>query len=94
MEQDEEHLGLLTVFHYVVGGLAALFSCIALMYVGFGCLMLYAPTQGQGEPPPAVMGWIFIAFGGVLFLIGEVMALASFSPVATSASKSITGSRS
>ena len=74
MEQDEEHLRLLTVFHYVVGGLAALFSCFALMYVGFGCLMLYAPAQGQGEPPPAVMGWIFIAFGGVLFLIGEVMA--------------------
>jgi hypothetical protein len=34
MEHDEEHLRLLTIFHYIVGALAALFSCFALMYVG------------------------------------------------------------
>ncbi len=75
MEHDEEHLRLLAIFHYIVGGLAALFSCFALMYVGFGCLMLYAPAQGQGEPPPAFMGWFFIAFGAMFFLIGEAMAV-------------------
>jgi len=75
MEYDEEHLRLLTIFHYVVGTLAALFSCFALMYVGFGCLMLYAPTQGHGDAPPAFMGWFFIALGAVFFLMGEAMAV-------------------
>jgi ABC-type branched-subunit amino acid transport system permease subunit len=77
MPQDEEHLRLLSIFHYIVAGLAALFSFFPLLYSGFGVLMLYAsshPQHQQGEPPPPVVGWLFIAFGSLLFLAGLTLA--------------------
>jgi hypothetical protein len=78
MPQDEDHLRLLAIFHYIVAGLAALFSFFPLLYAGFGWLMLYAsshPQQQQGQPPPAALGWIFIAFGCFFFLAGESLAI-------------------
>ena len=45
MSQDEEHLRLLSIFHYIVGGLAVLFSFFPLIYAGFGVLMLYASSH-------------------------------------------------
>lgn len=77
MPHDEEHLRLLSIFHYVVGGLAALFSFFALLYAGFGGFMLYAsahPQMQRGEPPPAFLGWIFIGLGCFFFLVGETLA--------------------
>jgi hypothetical protein len=74
MNQDNEHLRLLSIFHYIVGGLAALFSFFPLFYVGMGWLMLYAahqPAKPGESPPPEAVGWILIAFG-------ILMALASF----------------
>lgn len=77
MSQDEEHLRLLSIFHYIVGGIAALFSFFPLLYGGFGMVMLYAsshPQPQQGEPPPALVGWLFIAFGSFGFLVGLTLA--------------------
>lgn len=74
----EEHLRLLSIFHYIVGGLAALFSFFPLLYAAFGVFMLYAashPQMQQGEPPPAVVGWFLIGLGALFFLIGETMAV-------------------
>ncbi len=78
MSEDQEHLRLLSIFHYVVAGLGALFSLLPLLYLAGGWFMLYAaahPQQIKGEPPPALLGWVFIAFGGLLFLCGETMAM-------------------
>lgn len=75
--QDEEHLRLLSIFHYVVGGLTALFACIFLLHLGMGITMLVAPEQftgGKGPPPPHFVGWMFTAMGGGLFLLGEALA--------------------
>ena len=36
MNQDTEHLRLLAIFHYVVAGLAALFSLFPLLYTTVG----------------------------------------------------------
>ena len=33
MNQDEEHLRLLSIFHYVCAGLSAFFACIPLIHV-------------------------------------------------------------
>src|SRR6266436_5078812 len=77
MPQDEDHLRLLSIFHYTVAGLAALFSLFPLFYSGLGWLMLYAaahPQHLQGQPPPVFLGWIFIVFGCFLFLFGEALA--------------------
>ena len=39
MTQDEEHLNLLGIFHYVLGGVTAMFSCIPFIHVGIGTAM-------------------------------------------------------
>jgi hypothetical protein len=68
---------LLAIFHYIVAGLAALFSFFPLFYAAFGVLMLYLaahPGSQKGEPPPAFLGWIMIAFGSFMFLVGEALA--------------------
>jgi hypothetical protein len=33
MTQDEQNLKLLGIFHYIVGGFTALFSCMFLLHV-------------------------------------------------------------
>ena len=43
MNQNLEHLRLLSIFHYVVASLAALFACIPVFHLIFGLVMLIAP---------------------------------------------------
>ena len=77
MTQDEEHLRWLSIFHYVVGGLAALFSLIPVIYIVLGILMLVAPETMEsedGEPASAVAGWIFLTIGIVGMGLGFVFA--------------------
>ena len=63
MNRDTEQLNLLAIFHYVVGGLAALFSFFPLFYSVIGGFLLYAaqhPGANNQEPPPALVGWILL----------------------------------
>jgi hypothetical protein len=41
MNGDEEHLRLLAIFHYVVAGLAALFSIFPLLYTTLGAIFIF-----------------------------------------------------
>jgi hypothetical protein len=79
MDQDAEHLRLLSIFHYIVGGLAALFSFFPLLYTTVGAMFIFAArhgTPGPGqEPPPEFIGWIFAVIGSFLFLLGVAIAL-------------------
>jgi predicted membrane channel-forming protein YqfA (hemolysin III family) len=78
MNQDKEHMRLLAIFHYVVAGLAALFSFFPLLYSTIGGFMLYVahhPGPTNQEPPPAIVGWIFVALGALFFFAGLAMAI-------------------
>jgi hypothetical protein len=79
MSQDREHLQLLAIFHYVVAGLAALFSFLPLLYTTVGAIFIFAARHGTAKPgeelPPEFLGWIFAVLGSVLFLIGIAMAI-------------------
>ena len=79
MDQDREHLRLLAVFHYIVSGLAALFSFFPLLYTIVGGVFIFAARHGTPKPgeelPPEFLGWIFAVLGSVLFLIGLSMAI-------------------
>ena len=78
MNRDREHLRLLAIFHYVVAGLAALFSFFPLLYSVVGGFMLYAahhPGSNNQELPPAILGWIFIVLGALFFLASLAMAI-------------------
>jgi hypothetical protein len=76
MNRDEEHLKLLSIFHYVVAGCAALFALFPVIYLIFGLVMLLAPASfaGNGSPPPAFVGWIFIIMGSVFIILGWTFA--------------------
>ena len=71
---DAQHLNLLSTFHFVVAGLAALFALFPLIHVTIGWFLLHAPPSKQGSPPPEFIGWLFMIFGGMLFIAGETMA--------------------
>jgi hypothetical protein len=73
MTQDEEHLDLLGIFHYVVGGVTAMFACIPFIHVGIGIAMLYGKFDGP-NPPPALIAWIFIVMGSFFILCGWIIA--------------------
>jgi len=79
MDRDTEQLNLLAIFHYVVAGLAALFSVFPLIYTAIGIAFIFAARHGTAKPgeelPPEFLGWIFAVLGLVLFVIGIVMAI-------------------
>jgi hypothetical protein len=79
MNQDKEHLQLLAIFHYVVAGLAALFSFFPLLYTTVGAIFIFAARHGTPkpgeEPPPEFIGWIFAVIGSLLFLLGIAIAI-------------------
>ena len=79
MDRDTEQLNLLAIFHYVVAGLAALFSFFPLLYTAVGVIFIFAARHGTAKPgeelPPEFLGWIFAVLGSVLFVIGIAMAI-------------------
>jgi hypothetical protein len=79
MNRDEEHVQLLAIFHYVVAGLAALFSFFPLLYTTVGAIFIFAARHGTAKPgedlPPEFLGWIFAALGSLFFLIAIAMAI-------------------
>jgi hypothetical protein len=75
MSRDVEHLQLLSVFHYVIGGLALLFSLIPVIHLVLGIMFVRGGFDAStGDPPPAFVGWIFIAFASILIVLGLVFA--------------------
>ena len=40
MDQDIQHIRLLSIFHYVAAAITALFGCVPVVYLGMGIAML------------------------------------------------------
>jgi len=76
MTQDEDHLRLLSIFHYVVGGLAALFALFPILHMLFGLFLILAPDKfgNKGDAPPAFFGWFLIAFAACFMFAGWTFA--------------------
>ncbi len=78
MTQDENHLRLLSIFHYVVAGLAGLFALFPIFHLIFGILMILAPGKfgghGSDQPPLTLMGWFFVAFAVMFITFGWIFA--------------------
>ncbi len=78
MNQDQEHLRLLSIFHYVVAGLSALFACIPLVHLTLGLFFIFASDKmtGPGQPPPpAFIGWFFVILAAGFILAGWTFAI-------------------
>jgi hypothetical protein len=77
MKQDEEHLRLLSIFHYVVAGLAGLFACFPIIHLIVGLVFIFASNHlpANGQQPPAFIGWIFVIFACAFILLGWTIAV-------------------
>jgi hypothetical protein len=76
MEEDLQYLKLLSFFHYVVGGMAALFAFTPLLCVAIGMLVIGipAPFDFAGQGLPTFIGWTLIVIGSVLEVLGWIFA--------------------
>jgi hypothetical protein len=78
MTQDDEQLRLLSLFHYIVAGLAGLFSLFPVIHLDMGLFLVFAPktfwTDNHGQPPPNFFGWFFVIFASIFITIGLVFA--------------------
>jgi len=71
----KEQLNLLSIFHYVVGGLHALFGSFGLIHFTIGLCVLFGGFGSMaqtppGNEPPAFIGLFFAIFGAVFVLLG------------------------
>ena len=73
MQQDLEHLKLLSIFHYVAAGLAALVACIPFIHLIMG-LALASGALGDTEPEARPIGFVIVAIAGFFILVGWIFA--------------------
>ena len=75
MNENDKQLDLLGLFHFILGGLTALFACLPLIHVGVGAALLLG-TFDSGEAAPRFVGWIFVLMGSLFVLGGWALAAA------------------
>jgi hypothetical protein len=67
--RDNEHLKLIAIFNYVMGGLTALTSCFAIIHIILGIGMI-AGMSAADAGAGALVGYIFLAAGLAVLLLG------------------------
>ena len=73
--EDASHLKLLTIFHYIIGGIGMLTSLIPVVHLVVGVLMVRGALPGGAGPgPPPEIGWLVIAFASFVILVGLSLA--------------------
>ncbi len=76
ISQDEQYLNILSIFHYVVGGITALFACFPVFHLAMGISIL---TGGFGPMPDdkfpfQIFGLMFVMIPACIILTGWVLA--------------------
>jgi hypothetical protein len=74
MERDLEHLKLLSIFHYVAAGMAALVACIPFIHFFMGLAMATGMLD-QGDPGVRPVGIGIMAFAAFFILAGWTLAV-------------------
>ncbi len=74
MGAPRDELRLLSIFHWVLAGVAVLFSALPAVYLAVGVAMLRGTFEGRGHPPPEAFGWVMIAVGTAFIVAGLVYA--------------------
>ena len=80
VNQDREHLKILSICHYVFAGLCLFPFLYGFIYmfmgVFFGAMMAGMPQQNDG-PPPALFGGIFVIIGLIVSGISLAIGVAA-----------------
>jgi hypothetical protein len=77
MDPDREQLHLLSIFHYIVGALTALFALLPLFHLLLGWTMITRGLDASGERDPfgPVIGWLFVFFASGAIALGLAFAV-------------------
>jgi hypothetical protein len=70
--EDESHLNVLAICHFVYAGLLGLGGLLGIVYAVFGVFIATAAmggAAGSGGPSPAALGGIFAVVGGFITLL-------------------------
>ncbi len=59
MNETEKQLDLLGLFHFILGGLTALFACLPLIHVGVGAALLLGAFDSGPAAPGSSAGFSF-----------------------------------
>jgi len=74
-ELDNEHLRLLSLFHYIRGGICAAMSCFFILYIVMGLMITVGAFASHDQnAPPAAFGLIFVFIGTVAVILGGAWA--------------------
>jgi hypothetical protein len=61
-KEDSEQLQLLTLGHYILAGIQALFGLAPIVHLGIGIWMLTSPELAKAKNGAAWFGVVFVAF--------------------------------
>ena len=79
VNQDLEHLKILSILFYVKAGLLALTGLFFSIYIIFGVVFMSMDIPRKaGEPNPAVFGGFFVVFGLIFVVLFGAMAFLVF----------------
>lgn len=74
--RDESHLRDLAIGYFVMAALTSLFALLPLIHVGVGLLIINRPDTfgGNGQPPPAFIGYLLVGIGSFIIVLGQSFA--------------------
>jgi hypothetical protein len=77
MDNNAQHLKILSIMYYILGALLGLAGCIPIIHVSLGAMMVFAPDTFNGgkAPPPPGVGWVFIILGAGAMLLSWALAI-------------------
>jgi len=80
MDDDAQHLQLLSIFHYVVAGITALFGCLPIIHLIIGMALLSGRFAAQHDDPAAIafMGWVFTGMAAAMIVMMWSLAIVIF----------------
>ena len=69
--ETKTHLKLLSLFHYIVGGLMIFFYSFPIIHIFIGSMIVSGTmSAGASDGPPDQIGWLFIAVGVAIVAFG------------------------
>jgi len=71
---EDQNLKILSIFHYVVAGVAALISLFPVIHIFIGVMMVLGKMNDGSSHVPDPFGWLFIAMGAFFMLAGMAFA--------------------
>jgi hypothetical protein len=77
-DQDAEHLRLLSIFHYVVAAMQALFASLPIFHFLLGAALVFLPKSvgaANGRIPAAFVGSVVMLFTGTWLVLGWTLVV-------------------